>query len=188
MKNELTQIGLSSGLASVFQKLPETIEPGEASSQENLRKAFLKVFRCADASKAKDVVFIWTVDRPYTHHPSIHQSKFVYIEMTVGTISSRWRNSYIGRICHDKRGVDLDLTAANLRLYADADLNLTFYGRLIREHGPFTIWWASSKALNDASGLDLRNAEAWERHLLGLYKRHFGRRPLKNRRGGRVLF
>lgn len=188
MQAELTQIGLSFGLASVFARLSETVDPSDASSQEDLRKAFLKVFRCADASKAKDVVFIWAVDRPYTHHPSTRQSKFVYIEKTVGTISSRWRDSYVGRICRDKGGIDLDLNAANLRLYADADLNLTFYGRLIREHGPFTIWWASCKALNDASGLHFESSEAWERHLLGLYKRHFGLRPLKNRRGGRILF
>lgn len=188
MQAELTQIGLSTGLVSVFEKLSESIESGETLSQEDLRQAFLKVFRCADASRAKDVVFIWTVDRPYTHHPTAHQSKFVYIEKTVGTISSRWRNAYVGRICRDKNGIELDRTAPDLRLFADADLNLTFYGRLIREHGPFTIWWASCKALNEASGLKFENSEAWERHLLGLYKRHFGCRPLKNRRGGRVLF
>jgi len=62
MKAELIRIDLPMELASAFEKLPESIDPSEAVNRQELQKAFLKEFRCFDASKVKDVVFIWTVN------------------------------------------------------------------------------------------------------------------------------
>lgn len=188
MMHEFTDIGLRSGLASCFNPLPKIIEPADALNQETLYKAFHRVFRCNEAKAERDVVFVWAVDKPYMHaQGKTFPSQFVYIEKTKGTMCSRWTNENLRRVTTDYDEGAIEGDPTSLRSCADANMNLTFYSRLIREHGSLSIWWASSAILNKSAGLSSHNSEAWEGHLLALYMHKHGCRPLKNRKGGFLL-
>lgn len=185
---EFVTIGLMPNLAKCFVPLPQAIEPSDEPSPESLYHAFRQVFRAPEAKAGRDVVFVWTVDRPYTHDQGKNStSRFVYIEKTKSTMWARWSNENLRRVTTDFDDRDIDCAPSSIRAYADANRNFTFYRHLVRDHGPLRIWWASSEVLNEAAGSSGHNSEAWEGHLLALYLEKHGCRPLKNRRGGRLL-
>lgn len=188
MTNEFTEIGLQANLAKCFVQLPLILERTDAQSPKSLYEAFHRLFRCKEAKTTRDVVFVWTVDKPYMHDQCKKlPSQFVYIEKTKGTMSGRWSNENLRRVTTDFESEPINDAPSSLRAYADANMNLTFYSRLIHEHGPLRIWWSSSAILNETAGSSLHNSEAWEGHLLALYIEKHGCRPLKNRKGGRLL-
>ncbi len=186
--HEFSQIGLQPNLTRCFIPLPEVIGPTDALSPKSLYEAFYNVFRCKEAKTIRDIVFVWTVDRPYIHDQCERlPSQFIYIEKTKGTMSGRWSNENLRSVTTDFSGESTGDTPSVLRGFADANLNLTFYSRLILDHGPLSIWWSSSAMLNEVAGTSTHNAEAWEGHLLALYVAKHGCRPIKNRKGGRLL-
>ncbi|MDE2616260.1 MAG: hypothetical protein KGL73_04460 [Burkholderiales bacterium] len=186
--DELMSLGVPAEVAGCFASLPHEVNSSDAESAETLRAAFTRLFRCDQAKAERDVVFIWAVDQPYLHCPNgALPTQFVYVEKTVGTIYTRWRKEYLRRITTDYADGDLTGDATDLRTYADANHNWTFYSNLIRRYGPLRIWWASCTRLNTASGWALRDSKVWEDHILGLYMARHARRPLKNRVGGSIV-
>lgn len=184
---ELDQLLKSAALSAAFKPLPGSVFPEDAESPERLCHGFQRIFRTAEAAAARDVVFLWVVDNSYLHHEyNKLPSSIVYIEKSDRSISNRWPNSYFKRITRDSKRVLL-ADVGGLRQYSDANLNWTFYSRLVREHGPLRVWWATRSALNAASGLTIKTAAEWEGHILKLYMLNHGCRPLKNRRGGRSI-
>lgn len=184
---ELDELLKSAALSAVFKPLPGCIFPEDAQTPEQLCLGFQRIFRTPDAATARDVVFLWVVDNQYIHHEfNKLPSGIVYIEKSDRSISNRWPNAYFKRITRNSKRV-LSSDVSTLRPYADADLNWTFYSRLVREHGPLRVWWATRSALNAASGLAIKTAAEWESHILKMYMLSHGCRPLKNRRGGRSI-
>ena len=185
---ELTLIGLHPQLAKCFVPLPKFVEPRDELTPADLYKSFHQLFRCPEAKVVRDVVFVWTVDTPYVHDQGNNSlSHFVYIEKTKNTMWGRWSNEYLRRVTTDFDDRLITCDANSIRAHADANRNFAFFSYLIRHHGPLRVWWASSEQLNKAASSYPYNSEAWEGHLLALYLTKYGCRPLKNRRGGRLL-
>lgn len=182
MLTELSDIGLPLDLVRCFVSLPESVSSSEQMTQEALYEAFRRMFRCKEARGPRGIVFVWAVDNPYRHDASNKPpSCITYIEETAQTISARWSKSHLINLTndHDDGAVEGDLNY--LRPYADVNRNFIFYTRLIQEHGPLRIWWASSSTLSETSGKCL-DARGWEAHLLDLYAKRFQCLPLKNRK------
>lgn len=171
---------------SPFRLLGDFIAPEETGDRDTLVKAFQRVFHSMEARTANNIVFFWAVDNPYLHDSGNRLSSTIsYIEMTKGSLAKRWPTRYLLKITHDKH---MSEPVANMSLQelANKDKNLTFYSRLIREHGPLRVWYASLAELN-AAGIDPANStrttvREWERSLIKAYRRVHGCRPLKNRR------
>lgn len=170
-----------------FRELSDHIAPSDAADRERLVAAFCRVFHAPDARQAKNIVFIWAVDRPFQHERG-HQfaSTVSYIEMTKGSLTGRWPKAYFRRITRDKPVGETPFAPDSLQQLADRDRNWSFYSRLIREHGPLRVWYASLDDLNgaalDAETNALSTVREWERRLIKSYRRLHGCRPLKNRR------
>jgi hypothetical protein len=188
MTRELIDIGLRPDLASCFVEIQQVVEPHAAQSKEMLFEAFQRMFRTPEARINNDVVFVWAVDQPYVHNAGrCRASQIVYIEKTKRSMSRRWSNENLRRITTDFDNSPSDAALDSLIAHANANRNLTFYRELIQRHGALRIWWATSERLNQTSATPHYNAEAWEGHLLALYLDAHECRPLKNRRGGRLL-
>ncbi len=91
---------LDAKAVSVFCVLPHHVAATkETYPAPELLESFLKMFRCEEARAKRDVVFVWAVDKPYSHGQGNGlTSQLVYIEKTKATISGRWRNGYLRRI------------------------------------------------------------------------------------------
>lgn len=170
-----------------FRELGDHIAQSEAENREMLRTAFCRVFHAPDARQARNIVFIWAVDRPFQHERG-HQlvSTISYIEMTKGSLAGRWPKQYFRRITRNKALGETPNAPDSLQQLADRDQNWSFYSRLIQDHGPLRVWYASLDDLNaaavDPESNRLHTVRDWERRLIKSYRRLHGCRPLKNRR------
>lgn len=172
-----------------LEELPERIEPVDAASPETLRAAFKRVMHCDAAKKARNIVFIWAVDKPYRHESGNRlESTIAYIEMTTNSLAGRWPKSFFYKITTDFRHKGDTAPGAGLEKLAHKDKNFRFYSRLIREHGPMRILYADLKTINAVAKKENRveklTIRAWEKALIQGYRHVHGkrRRPLKNRR------
>jgi len=111
----------------------------------------------------------------------------VCIEISKGTLAGRWPKRFFHNITRDYTHKGEASTGAGLQELADRDKNFSFYSRLIQEHGPLRVWYATLDELNAAAkkaNLSERTTvREWERHLIKSYRGIHGcqRRPLKNR-------
>jgi hypothetical protein len=166
--------------ASPFRSLPGDIGAGHTVSRDALIEAFKKVFNGDQARQVSNVVFYWQLDKPFMHMEG-HQlpSTISYIEISKRTLSARWTSF---RFLRDGE----DDAQGSLRQLANNNDNFAFYSRLIRQHGPLKVWYATLTELNAAAahhGQPERDTvRQWESHLLRSYKAAHGTLPLKNRR------
>lgn len=172
-----------------FRLLDGCIASDEAETPSGLFDAFVRLFHSREAQAAKNVLFVWAVDRPFFHTSGKKlPSTISYIEMSKGTVSGRWPKRYIRKITTDYKKKGEASAEACLEELANKDKNFRFYSRLIRDHGPLRIWYATLGELNQAAeGAHLPPRETvreWEHLLIRAYRGVHGarRRPLKNRR------
>jgi hypothetical protein len=163
-----------------FQCLPTRIEQTDAQDAAALRAGFERLFLCPEARKARKVVLIWAVDRPYRHTDGSREtSTVVYVEKTNRSIYSRW-SRYIDLLTKGSPDPGM-CDSENLRALANAD-NLGFYKRIGGRHGPLQVWWADVSHLNIAATQPLESAREWEQLILCRYCGRYRCLPLKNRR------
>jgi hypothetical protein len=169
-----------------FQLLPGQIDPHQANTPESLFQVFINVFHGDEAKSAKNVLFIWTVTRPFEHTNGYgHPSTVSYIEISTGSLAGRWPKGFFRNITHDESKKGEVSADGGLQELADKDKNFSFYSRLIQDYGPLRVWYATLDDLNAAAleaGQDRRETiRDWERHIISSYRAIHGVRPLKNR-------
>lgn len=170
-----------------LRELPERLEPSDAVDPKTLRAAFKRVMHCEAARKAKNIIFIWAVEKPYIHDSGNRlASTIAYIEITKNALSVRWPQRFFFNITSDYRHKGDAAADAGLEELARKDKNFSFYSRLIREHGPMRIWYANLEDIQTA-GIDgekdrWTSVRACEKALIQAYRKVHGVRPLKNRR------
>lgn len=165
---------------SPFRSLPGDINAGHTVSRDALIEAFKKVFNGERARLASNVVFYWQLDKPFVHTEGRQlPSTISYIEISKGTLSGRWTSF---RFLRDGE----DVVQGSLRQLANNNDNFAFYSRLIGQHGPMQVWYATLSELNAAATHhgqpERETVRQWESHLLRSYKAAHGTLPLKNRR------
>ena len=166
-----------------FKRISSAISSADADTAESLLAAFVRTFRGQEAGLGRNVVFIWSVDQPYSHTEGhCLPSSIINIEKTKNTIATRWSQASLIKLTTDftKREV-VDIN--NLGHLALANRNLSFYQRIVRENGPLRISWCEATTLNAASGGELIDSSRhWEQKLIKAYKAEHNCFPLKNRR------
>lgn len=166
-----------------FRELSDHVKPNEADDREGVVESFCRVFHAPDAYTAQNIVFFWAVDRPYQHEKGHgFESTISYIEMTKGALARRWPRGYFRNITYNKPLGDKPIVQTSLQQLADKDQNWSFYSRLIREHGPLRVHYATLTELNNVGYSTMHTVREWERTLIKAYRGVHGCRPVKNRR------
>jgi hypothetical protein len=165
---------------SPFQCLPEQVEQQDAQDTPSLRAGFERVFGCQAAKRARNVVFIWTLDKQYHHCDGLRKpSTVVYVEKTKRSIFGRWSRD--AKLLTTGTDTAKPIDSENLRALANSD-NLQFYRTIVASLGPMRVWWADVEHLNEAAKQSLADPRQWEHLILKSYRGCYDCLPLKNRR------
>lgn len=188
LKTSIDELGLEKCFVDCFEQLPGAVTSVDCDSPDALFLAFKRVLRDPEAHKETGVVFFWAVEEPYpvTSEARVRVS---YIEMTSGTLASRWPDSKIKLLTTDGEGYTSPAGIGDLRRWADESSNWSYYSQLILRHGQLRVWWASASRLNRAAGGGVEYSPLkWEGHLLRRFQAVNKCLPAKNRKhSGRLL-
>jgi hypothetical protein len=170
-----------------FRRLPGQIAANQTGTEEVLVDALAELFAHPDAAAARNVLFFWAVENPFQHaNGKMLISTISYIEITSGRLADRWPRRNLLRATRNGSKKGIAQIHDPLHRLADLDKGFWFYSRLIREHGPLAIYYATLLELNAAAVANARGPKAtvreWERTLIRAYRHTHGVRPLKNRR------
>ena len=167
-----------------FSRLPRQVSAEQAVTPEKLLEALVQVFVHPDAHAASNVVLFWAVEKSFQHaNGKMLKSTVSYIEITSRSIATRWSRSNLKRATKNGSKKGIAQPDYPLQKLADLDKGFWFYRRLIQEHGPLAIYYATLSDLNAAAfAAPKTSVREWERHLIVKYSSTHGVRPLKNRR------